>query len=388
LGRSRTFAQSMDAVSSMTFPSVNLTLAHISGDIAYGFTGLVPNRDRAQNSYLPLDGSESKSQWQGVLSQKDKPLLPNPPKRYIVTANQNVTSHLAHSLDAFGNIGAPPFRALRINQRIEEMIAKNHLLKLDELASIQLDSTSIEALELAKPLGQFCQDSAGEDKGMLEQARLIRDFDGNFTTDSLGALPFYNLMHAIVAERYQNRLKSETTSNQIDYAIKNALRKEFSGKPTAIFADIHAMGIAHYVGKMCENSYKELIKNYSSKPWRWRWGRYHYLKRQGVLADAPWIGWLFRDKPREVAGTDSAPMAEGGLPVTHGANLRFVAQMSDPPQISAILDSGNSGLFGNNNALDQMPLWHEGQRIPLETDWAKAEQNAKVKFELMDIESL
>ena len=70
-------------------------------------------------------------------------------------------------------------------------------------------------------------------------------------------------------------------------------------------------------------------------------------------------------------------MAEGGTPVNHGANLRFSALMSDPPVIQMVLDTGNSGAYGVENATDQMLLWHAGKKIQLPLDWSKALKASK-----------
>jgi aspartate carbamoyltransferase regulatory subunit len=94
------------------------------------------------------------------------------------------------------------------------------------------------------------------------------------------------------------------------------------------------------------------------------------------------IGSFFRDRKRELAGIASAPRAEGGIPAVYGANVRFRAKMTSPPEIYAVLDCGNSGTVGDKNSFDQAELWQEGKSIAIERDWKKAQEKSVRHFQL------
>ncbi len=371
-----------EAIKAMTFPGVNLVITDTAGAIAYAYAGLVPQRDNKQFPFLPLDGGKSSSLWSAFLS---KPFLINPNDGVIITANQNIYNAHAAYKKSFGKQGAAPYRALKIKENIETLLKQGEL-KVEELAKIQLDSVSIEAKEIAPQLGRICQEEFKNGSALQKEFALkLSSFDGNFTTDSKAALPYEMMMDMIIGTRLHEAVGPDLVkkifhNQQLRYAVKNALLEEFKGNKTGLFGD--RMSFQKYIARLCEPSLNELVKKAGSAPWKWRYGRHHYLKRESTLAKAPVVGGFFRDKRREVAGSGSSPLAEIGMPVVYGANLRFQAIMSDPPVLRAVLDTGTSGDRDHENSLDQSLLWHQGKLIDLAKDWSEAETKAKSRFYL------
>lgn len=392
LAKAPNVSLAVNVVKKMTLPGINLVLADTAGDVAYVYAGLVPNRDATQNPYLPLDGRISASLWPGFLNQDKKPAIINPEAGYIITANQNIFGQGAAPELSFGKQGAPPYRALRIKERIEGMLANKRSIDFLELSSIQLDETSVEAVELASLVGPICVERLKDASySRREFAKELARFDGRYATDSLGALPYEMLMREIVTRRLKDAMGQDMPDgmayiSQTSYAIKSALLNELRGKNTAIFASLksnNTNGFGDFMSASCEAAYQSVVKQAGARPFTWRWGRHHYLNRQSPLAKVPVIGNWFRDRRREVAGSSSAPMAESGIPVLYGANLRFRVKMSTPPEIYAVIDSGNSGTVGSKNSFDQAKLWHDGGSIAIVTDWAKALKKSVTSFQLI-----
>lgn len=391
LASAKTVQEGVDAIKSMTLPGVNILLADTQGSIAYAYAGIVPKRHASQHNYLPLDGRNSLSRWSGFLNRFEEPFVINPASGFLVTANQNIFPSSAGSAFNYGQQGAPPYRAQRIKERIESSLMQHNLLSFDELSTIQLDDMSLEAKELAPLLGSICVDRfAAKDTSRKAFAQEIKSFDGRFSTESRGALPYDFLTKKILSMTMADALDKDIPDRvayfgQVGFNVKDALYQELTGKPTAIFKTVKAKnsGLHGLVGNACEAAYQEIVHKAGSAPWKWRYGRHHYLQRQSLLAKAPVVGGFFKDKKRSVAGTSNAPMAESGIPVIYGANLRFRAKMSNPPELYAVIDSGNSGTVGDKHALDQAPLWHAGKSIRLPTDWAQAAQEASAQFKLV-----
>jgi acyl-homoserine lactone acylase PvdQ len=180
-------------------------------------------------------------------------------------------------------------------------------------------------------------------------------------------------------ELAEKKFGTQGSHQQLSFIVTNALRKKFNNESSGLFNNDD---FTLWVNSACEPAYQRVKKKAGTLAWQWRWGRHHYLERQSPLAKAPLIGGFFRDKKREVAGHSSSPMAESGLPVTNGANLRFLVRLTDPPELRFIIDSGNSGVVGNINAFDQAKLWHEGKTIKLATNYEEALKNAVLKIEL------
>lgn len=378
LARAKDIKAGVKAVQSMTLPGVNLVLADTLGNIAYAYAGIVPKRDRWQNPYLPLDGSLSTSKWRSFLPKKDKPQVINPEQGYIITANQNIFNAKAFSRQ-FGKQGAPPYRAVRIDERIQEMLKDKKALNFQELSLVQLDETSSEAKELAPVLGNLCLEHFKDQNTSKKTfAKAVVDFDGAFTTSSIGALPYEFLVDETLKAILFPVLGKDASGpgqylRQVHYSIKRDLVKN---EPEKAYPKLKEhMAIA------CDKAYERVVKKAGKSSWAWRWGRHHYLTRQSPIASAPIVGRFFKDKRREVPGSLSSPMAEVGLPVKYGANLRFKAKMTSPPQIYLVLDSGNSGTVGDDHSFDQASLWHEGKFVPMVTDWSQASKE-KTRFSI------
>lgn len=387
LAQAKNVEEGILAISSMSLPGVNIVIADSLGDIAYAYAGLVPKRDLSQNPYLPLDGSRLSSRWDGVLSREQEPKLSKPKDGYLVTANQNIYSNDVELERAFGTQGAHPYRALQIKQGIRELLSKNKAISMKELSYIQLDSRSFEAKDLSTKLGLMCQEAFHHQGSRSEKrfAKELVDFNGDFNSKSLGALPYAMILDDIVGERLNSMLGEEFSPegrriNQINFAVLSALEKELAGEKTAVFSYQAPQNFKEYINSRCKSAYEKTIKKAGTAAWKWRWGRHHYVYRQGALGSAPLVGSFFSDKRREVSGYATSPLAETGMPVQYGASMRFWAKMSSPPQVFIVSDAGNSGDLGSAHSLDQGLLWHKGENRQISTDWQEAKAQAKSTF--------
>ena len=72
----KTFAQMMDSLH--TNSSNNTIFADADGDIAYFHGNFIPRRDPKFDWTKPVDGSDPATEWQGLLSVEESPLLLNP----------------------------------------------------------------------------------------------------------------------------------------------------------------------------------------------------------------------------------------------------------------------------------------------------------------------
>ena len=79
------YAQMMDELH--TNSSNNTIFADADGDIAYFHGNFIPKRDPKFDWSKPVDGSDPATEWQGLLSVKESPLLLNPASGWIYNSN-------------------------------------------------------------------------------------------------------------------------------------------------------------------------------------------------------------------------------------------------------------------------------------------------------------
>jgi len=70
-----------------TNSSNNTTFADADGDIAYFHSNFIPRRDTSFDWTKPVDGSDPRSEWHGVLSVDESPNAINPPNGWVFNSN-------------------------------------------------------------------------------------------------------------------------------------------------------------------------------------------------------------------------------------------------------------------------------------------------------------
>jgi acyl-homoserine-lactone acylase len=70
-----------------TNSSNNTTFADADGDIAYFHSNFIPRRDTSFDWTHPVDGSDPRTEWKGVLSVDESPNAVNPPNGWVFNSN-------------------------------------------------------------------------------------------------------------------------------------------------------------------------------------------------------------------------------------------------------------------------------------------------------------
>jgi acyl-homoserine-lactone acylase len=70
-----------------TNSSNNTTFADADGDIAYFHSNFIPRRDTSFDWTRPVDGSDPRTEWKGVLSFDESPNVLNPPNGWVYNSN-------------------------------------------------------------------------------------------------------------------------------------------------------------------------------------------------------------------------------------------------------------------------------------------------------------
>jgi acyl-homoserine-lactone acylase len=70
-----------------TNSSNNTTFADADGDIAYFHSNFIPRRDTSFDWTRPVDGSDPRTEWKGVLSVDESPNAVNPPSGWVYNSN-------------------------------------------------------------------------------------------------------------------------------------------------------------------------------------------------------------------------------------------------------------------------------------------------------------
>jgi penicillin amidase len=389
LARSKNIEEATAALQDFTAPVMNVNMAFTDGTIAYRLNGIVPVRGDDQRVDFPRLGLTAEAGFVGRLPTAQKPQLTNPPKGFINATNQRIVENDVLSQRYVGFEGAQPWRALRVDARIRALIEDGKKAKTEDILAVQQDITAGDAQELASILGDHCKGPvAGHDDNRVAAfCEAVGSFDGVYTVDAV-ALPYARLARELRLELLRAHVHpdlADDLSNQTwaQMAMHELIKQEHAGEPSPLFDDPETTareGLDGFVARALKVALDAVVDEAGGGEGDWRWGKLHKLSLRGALASAPVIGFLFATDAREEAGTSTVPRAEGPdfnnkMRVRNGAGLRLVAEMTTPPTIRIVNDSGQSGHFGHRHLEDQYPLWTKGEPRVVSAKKADAEAN-------------
>ncbi len=119
-------------LSKFSSPAQNCVFADIKGDIGYYPTGLVPIRGKGDGN-IPVSVTKISESWQGFYKESEKPIVINPEKGFMATANNPVIPET--KLPIFTKNYDLSFRA----DRIKELIKNGKDFTVRDMKKMQTD---------------------------------------------------------------------------------------------------------------------------------------------------------------------------------------------------------------------------------------------------------
>jgi|GEM_PF-792702 len=395
IAASENMDDALDALQRFTAPPMNFAMAFTDGTIGYHTSGIIPVRLSDESVTTPRDGRFSSAGWGDPVPYVYKPTLRNPERGWLVSSNQRIVDDDGPISHLMGGEAANPHRAMRITELVEAAV-EDGSASADELLAIQQDSRSAQAARLLPILQEHCPSSAGEhdDQLVANFCQAIRDFDGNFVKDSMGAMPFFyflkgvqeHIMQTHLGERGLEIARVSFVDLALEHAMLNEAKSEEEGRVRSPLLDDPATsgreGLGGMIAGGTARAIDQLVEQAGPDPANWRYGNHHKLSFEGLLSGVPAVGEFFKTPATEQDGCHTCVRAEGRIPVTFGAGLRLQAVMTDPPAVRMIIDNGNSGHFGNVHLTDQHERWTNGDPMQLPMTVSEIEQQLEGKIEL------
>ena len=178
--------------------AINIIMGDVEGNIAYIAASETPRRKNPFAGAFVSRGWVAENEWdQGVISNAETPFVINPPKGYIVTANNRVTSTNTRVNVAVSHVGKA--RALRITEMIEERISNGRKFNLEEMKAMQEDMIDVYAREKKKGMIAIARREFGSLRKSVEAWEIaqaermlhaLEEWDSNFQGKSVEATVF------------------------------------------------------------------------------------------------------------------------------------------------------------------------------------------------------
>jgi penicillin amidase len=386
-------------------PSQNFVYADVDGHIGYVLPGLIPLRSPALSAGCPQgagadcpktydkgdrvrDGNAGAQEWIGYVPRADMPWQLDPVGGQIVTANNApVDAQYPHWL---GSDWDPGYRAARIGQLLGNIPGK---LTAEDMRSIQLDTHVLRADKIMPRLEQLGP-IATTDDGRLLWARMV-DWNRECDVNSLGCAAYMSVEVALQRAIFDDELgpiARDYVGSTFAWEALASVLGEPGGPwwtdttPGAPVGVVDAPGLA---GAAIDRTAAQLRTAYGD-PENWTWGRLHQVTfRESTLGSSGILPLelLFNAPGRPVAGADGAinnnyyrislaypdPDKPGSVgvgieklfEVSNGPSYRFTIDMGDLDGAQIVITTGQSGNPFDAHYGDMIPIWAEGQTVPL-----------------------
>ena len=353
VSRAQSFTEFRAAFESFAVPGQNMLYADADGNIGRVLAVRLPSRG-GPPADIAIDTGLHDASWSVMRSAADLPYSYNPEAGYLVSANDrppptDVPVGFFFSLDD------------RVD-RMHTLIADESTVGVETLKALQQDvymasSVTLRDLFVAR-LDALGITAAADADGTKAIGRL-RDWDGAYRADSVGAVTFEQFRNAFTARFYALLHGEDDGEAFASVGRRTALLHE-----DIAAADAETLRAALAAGL---DAAVDGLESFAD------WGDMHRLSLAHPLSNVPLIGGRYELAEAGVGGSSETLMKTAHRTtgerhtVSYGSNARHISDMTDPDENYFVLLGGQDGWFNSTTILDQWELWRRGDyvRVPL-----------------------
>jgi len=353
VSRARTFAEFRAAFDSFAVPGQNMLYADADGNIGQVMAVWLPGRN-GPPADIALDTALHDAAWGAMRTTADLPHTFNPETGYLVSAN-NRPQPTEIPVGFFFS------RDDRVN-RMRALLEAESAVSVETLKSVQQDvymesSVALRDLFVAEldALGM----AARADAKAKEAIGRLRSWDGEYRSESRGAVTFEQFRHGFTTSFYV-----------LLYGEDDGQALASVGRRTTLLGEDIAAADEKTLRAALAAGLEAAVNGLDSFA---NWGEMHRLNLSHPLSNVPLIGGRYEFAEAGVGGSSETLMKTAHEPaaerhtVNYGSNARHISDMTDPDENYFVLLGGQDGWFNSTTILDQWELWRRGDyiRVPL-----------------------
>ncbi|HEX5134795.1 MAG TPA: penicillin acylase family protein, partial [Thermoanaerobaculia bacterium] len=350
INRASNWPQFLEAVRHFHAPPQNFLYADADGHIGYTASGSIPIRPRA-DGLLPVSGSGD-DDWRGYVPFDALPRSLDPPRGFLVTANNRVVS--PRYPYPIARDWPEPYRARRITDRI---LVKGRL-DIGDVRSIQLDRVSLQATELLPLLSA----TAPADDASRKALSTLSAWNCEFAPDSAAAA-IYAAWYAELARMPEDELGSTPPGAVRSRFLIDALSSESKWCDDVRTPARESCG--EFRTKTLREAVSLLRRRLGTDAGRWRWEDFHRARfPHGVFEAVPGLRSIFGLETGQGGDASTVNVGayrlDGSFRMTDGPSYRQIIDFSDPESRLFVHTTGQSGNVFDRRYRDLLPLWRNG----------------------------
>lgn len=392
----------MRALESVEVLALSWNGADTEGNTGYYPHARIPLRKSVTGECVPnapVSGTGA-CEWIGFVPTSQIPQVKNRARGYLVTANNDVVGTLQDNdptndpqyLVAERDIG---FRAGRITRVIEQAIASEHKITLDDTQALQADNTDLEAgrlrpflLAAARALPNRVSEYAlGAALTRLENWRLTTPSGVSTEYRTDGGPSASEIEESIASSIYYawaSRFRHEVLDDEF-----GALTPGYGERPKTVlfllehpdptgeklFDNINTAGVETKDELMLQ-ALSEALEFLASPAAfgttdmsAWRWGQLHQVELSDLLGSQLGVPLISSGPYPRGGGMFTVDLAPGGGPTSfiykHGPQMRFVAEVRPDGIVSRnALPGGQSDDPDSSHYEDLLKKWLRNESFP------------------------
>jgi len=369
--RAKNYDQYRDFLSNLEAPGFNIVFANNQNEIAITSQGKFPLKWKEQGKFV-MDGANPANDWQGWIPNAQNPTVRTPPCGFVSSANQFPTDQTYPYY--LGWKFAPPYRALRINERLSKM----EKATADSLRLLQNDNFNIEARQNLPDLLQIIATSptARTNPAYLALAKW------NFKNDP-------DQMGATIFERWTRELRTaiwedefavlDEKATPMAYPTRDRTYEMIKKQPNAKWFDnIKTTQKIETMNDVVISSFKAAFDSLTLKhgpinPKTWAWGA-------AKSTDIKHLVSVLKPFSRmDVPNGGGANIVNATTESGHGPSWRMVVQLDKTwPKAYGLYPGGQSGSPGSPFYDNMIDKWAKGELNELVFLKSKDEKHPKI----------
>lgn len=332
-------------------PALNMLYADKSNNIGSLGVGRIPVRAKGEGR-LPVPAWTNEYGWRGYIPFKDWPQRFNPEEGYIVSANHRVVGpDYPYFISADW---APPNRARRIEQLLQEKVSGGEPIPLEHFGRMQGDTVDLSVRGLLDHLKRVSPNSEEQ----REALGYLQNWDGNMSRDSQGAAIFFVWARHLREEVFSTALKDtwnkQRQSAELERVVSatsyDQLLHALTEQPSA-WCGAAGGSCAPLLSRSLDTTIGELKKLRGSGMDSWRWGDIHHtLYAHMPFSEVTWLDSVFERKIPSGGSPDTINVANAvyqratGYDQTLSAGFRQIIQVGgDSTRHMYMNSTGQSG---------------------------------------------
>lgn len=351
------------ALSRYPGPSQNFVYADVDGNIGYQAAGMLPIRKNFDGD-VPLDGASGDFEWDGFIPFDQLPTFYNPPRGWIVTANQDPFPD-NYPYRVSGDFGAP-YRSWEIRDRLLTRSG----WKPEEMLGVQKDVYSSFSSFLARRIVAAYDRKKPSKPELSDAIAVLRSWNGQMERHTAAPL-LITLAYDQLRDAAVHAAWSGPTDIYRPYMAPAAIQKIVESGGRGFFHDeddalLAALSSAIEKGRNTQGG------NVA----RWNYGQYNLLSiKHPVDGQLPLVGNYFNIGPVEMSGSGTT-IKQTSLVL--GPSMRFVADPANWDASWNNIDIGQSGQILSRHYKDQWDAYYVGHSYPMQFNQVDAKNTLVV----------